>query len=60
MHRTANVLDKFPKRLQPKAKSLLHEIFNAETKEIGEEQADRFVAAYEDKYPTSARGAPTY
>jgi putative transposase len=51
VHRTANVLDKLPKRLQPKAKALLHEIFNAETKEIAEEQVDRFVSAYEDKYP---------
>jgi transposase-like protein len=51
VHRTANVLDKLPKRLQGKAKSLLHEIFNAETKEIAEEQVDHFVAAYEDKYP---------
>jgi len=51
VHRTANVLDKLPKRLQAKAKSRLHEIFNAETKEIAEEQVDRFVAAYEDKYP---------
>lgn len=51
VHRTANVLDKLPRRLQPKAKTLLHEIYNAETKEIAEEQVDRFVAAYEDKYP---------
>ena len=51
VHRTANVLDKLPKRLQPKAKSLLHEIFNAETKEIAEEQVSRFVTTYEDKYP---------
>jgi transposase-like protein len=26
VHRTANVLDKLPKRLQPRAKSQLHEI----------------------------------
>ncbi len=51
VHRTANVLDKLPKRLQPKAKSLLHEIFNAETKEIAEEQVSRFGTTYEDKYP---------
>ena len=30
VHRTANVLDKLPKRLQPRAKSQLHEIFKAE------------------------------
>ncbi len=51
VHRTANVLDKLPKRLQPKAKSQLHEIYNAETREIAEEEVDRFIAAYEDKYP---------
>jgi len=51
VHGIANVLDKLPKRLQPKAKSQLHEIYNAETKEVAEEQVARFVAAYEDKYP---------
>jgi putative transposase len=51
VHRTANVLDKLPRRLQPKAKSMIHEIYNAETKEVAEEQVDRFVAEYSDKYP---------
>ncbi len=51
VHRTANVLEKFPKRLQPRAKSQIHEIFKAETKEIAEEQVDRFVKEYEDRYP---------
>ena len=51
VHRTANVLDKLPKRLQPRAKSQLHEIFRAETKEIAKEQVDKFVTEYEDKYP---------
>ena len=45
------MLDKLPKRLQPRAKNQLHEIFKAETKESAEEQADRFVTEYEDKYP---------
>lgn len=51
VHRLANVLDKLPKRLQPRAKSQLHEIFNSETKEIAEEQVRRFEKEYEDKYP---------
>jgi len=51
VHRTANVLDKLPKRLQPKAKSMIHEIVGAETKEIAEEQIERFVGTFEDKYP---------
>jgi putative transposase len=51
VHRLANVLDKLPKRLQPRAKSQLHEIFKAETKEIAAEQLAKFVKEYEDKYP---------
>lgn len=51
VHRTANVLDKLPKRLQPKAKDHLHQIFQAETKEIAQEEVRRFVQEYDDKYP---------
>jgi transposase-like protein len=51
VHRTVNVLDKLPKRLQPRAKSQLHEIFKAETKKIAEEEVEKFVTEYEDKYP---------
>jgi putative transposase len=51
VHRTANVLDKFPKRLQPRAKKHLHEIFQAETKEVAEEQVERFQHEYRDRYP---------
>jgi transposase-like protein len=51
VHRTANVLDKLPKRLQPRAKRQLHEIFQAETKAIAEQQVEKFVQEYEDKYP---------
>lgn len=51
VHRTANVLDKLPKRLQPRAKKHLHEIFQAETKEAAEEQVQSFVREYQDRYP---------
>lgn len=51
VHRIGNVLDKLPKRLQPKAKSMLHEIMNAETREVAEEQIETFVERFEDKYP---------
>jgi transposase-like protein len=50
-HKIANVLDKLPKRLQPKAKQALHQAMYAETKEQAEEALDRFVADYEAKYP---------
>ena len=49
-HKLGNVLDKLPKRLQPKAKQALHQAMYAETKEQAEEALDRFVADYEAKY----------
>ena len=51
VHRTANVLDKLPKRLQPRAKKHLHEIFQAESKEVAQEQVQAFVKEYSDRYP---------
>jgi len=54
VHRTANVLDKLPRRLQPRAKKHLHEIFQAETKTAAEEQVRSFVKEYADRYPKAA------
>jgi transposase-like protein len=51
VHKTANVLDKMPKSSQPKAKSMLHEIYLAETKVEAEKAFDLFVKTYEAKYP---------
>ncbi len=51
VHRLANVLDKLPKRLQPKAKAALHEIMYAESREDAELARDEFVAKYQAKYP---------
>lgn len=51
VHRLANVLDKLPKRIQPKAKQLLNEIMNAETREAAEEAIEVFKAEFEAKYP---------
>jgi putative transposase len=51
VHKIANVLDKLPKRLQPKAKELLHEIMRAETKAAAEKDRDVFAALYSEKYP---------
>ena len=51
VHRLANVLDKLPKRLQAKAKRALHEIMNAESRELAEAGIDRFAAEYQAKYP---------
>ena len=51
VHKTANVLDKLPKRLQPEAKEKLHAIWMAPTKADADKAFDLFVATYEAKYP---------
>jgi len=51
VHKTANVLNKLPKSLQAKAKSDLHEIWMAETRENANAAFDRFVEKYGAKYP---------
>ena len=53
-HKLGNILDKLPKRLQPKAKRALREIMAAETQDHAEERVDRFVAEYAPKYPKAA------
>ena len=51
VHKTANVLDQLPKRLQPEAKAKLHEIWMADTREHAHQAFDLFVATYQGKYP---------
>ena len=51
VHKTANVLNKLPKSVQPRAKSSLHEIWQAETREAAHKAFDAFVAKYDSKYP---------
>lgn len=51
VHKTANVLDKMAKGVQPKAKAMIHDIWQAETKAAAEKAFDLFVATYEAKYP---------
>ena len=53
VHKTANVLDKMPKRVQPGAKEKLHEIWMAPTRADAERAFDEFVALYEPKYPAA-------
>ena len=48
-HKTANVLDKMPKRLQPEAKQKLHDIWMADTKQHANEAFDLFVKTYQAK-----------
>jgi transposase-like protein len=51
VHKTANVLDSLPKRLQPEAKDKIHNIWMAATRADAERAFDLFVATYEAKYP---------
>ena len=51
VHRLRNVLDKLPKRLQPKAKQALHAIMAAPTRADATAGIAAFVAEYDAKYP---------
>ena len=51
VHKIANVLDKLPKRLQPRAKSHLHEIMRAPDQLAAREELVLFEEEYGSKYP---------
>ena len=55
VHKTANVLNSLPKSLQSKAKSKLHQIWQAADKEEALRHFEDFVNAYEAKYPKAAQ-----
>ena len=50
-HKTANVLNKFPKGEQPRAKAALQEIWMAGTKVVAEGAFTLFIEKYEAKFP---------
>ncbi|WP_300500607.1 IS256 family transposase [Marinobacter sp.] len=51
VHKTANVLDKLPRAMQPKVKSAIHEIYLAETREAARKAFDSALRRFQDKYP---------
>jgi len=51
VHKTANILDKLPKSIQPKAKSMIKDMYMAPTKENALKSYDHFIKVFEDKYP---------
>ena len=53
VHKTANVLNKLPKSIQSKAKSRLHDIWQAETREGAQAAFDSFVEDFQAKYPAA-------
>jgi putative transposase len=54
VHKTANVLDKLPKDLQPQAKQRLQAIWMAPDRQRAARAFDLFIATYEAKYPRAA------
>jgi len=51
VHKTANVLNKLPKSVQPKVKADLHEIWMAATRDDAHKAFDRTLKRFEGKYP---------
>lgn len=51
VHKTANVLDKLPKSVQPKAKEMLHAIYLAPSRAEADKAFDLFGKTYAAKYP---------
>jgi putative transposase len=51
VHKTANVLDKLPKAVQPKVKEAIHQIWMAENRESAEKAYDLCLEQYQPKYP---------
>ena len=51
VHKTANVLNKLPKNIQPKAKQRIHDIYMADTKENAIKAWDLLIKTYDAKYP---------
>ena len=51
VHKTANILDKMPKRVQPNSKKMIHEMYLSPTKKAAFEAYDAFMKLYSAKYP---------
>src|SRR4051812_19249661 len=51
VHKIARVLDALPKRVQPEAKKLLHEMMEAPTRRDASAALERFREAFDAKYP---------
>jgi putative transposase len=51
VHKIANVLDALPKRLQPRAKTLLHQMMEAPTEADARRARETFRAEFAAKYP---------
>lgn len=55
VHKTANVLNKVPKSVQPQMKRMLHDIWTAATKEEAGKAFDLFEKTFDAKYEAAVR-----
>jgi putative transposase len=55
VHKTANILDKMPKSVQPNAKRMIHEMYLSPTKETALKAYEEFLRHYTAKYPTACK-----
>ena len=55
VHKSANVLAKLPKKLQKPAKSAIHQIWQAETKQDALQAYDDMADIFADKYPNAIK-----
>ena len=53
VHKSANILDKLPKKVQPKTKGMIHEMYQAETKADALARHQRFLNGFTNKYSGS-------
>jgi transposase-like protein len=53
-HKSGNVIDQLPKRLQAGAKEKLHQIWMADTRAHAHQAFDLFIETYRAKYPKAA------
>src|SRR3954454_15059445 len=57
VHKIARVLDALPKRLQPDAKKLLHEMMEAPTRKDAKAALERFREQFDAKYPKPSQSS---
>ena len=55
VHKTANILDKMAKSVQPNAKRMIHEMYLSPTKETAHKAYEEFLAHYTAKYPGACK-----
>jgi len=55
VHKTANILDKMPKRAQVNAKKMIHEMYQSPTKKFALQAYEEFLTLYTAKYPRACK-----